>query len=153
MTFVDTNILIRYLVAPEAGNAADLEQATFSRALLERVQHGEEPVTTSEVVIAEACFVLSSPKRYNLSHPDVAARLRPIFSLRGFKVSNKQAVLRALDLYSQYEFLDIEDCLITTSMKQRGISSLYSFDGDFDKVPEFQAGKLTRLPKGQASKP
>jgi predicted nucleic acid-binding protein len=111
------------------------------------VQRGEESVATSDVVIAEACFVLSSPKRYGLSHPDVAARLRPIFSLRAFKLGNKQAVLRALDLYSQFDFLDIEDCLIATSMEQRDIRSLYSFDDDFDKLPEFQAGKLKRLPR------
>jgi predicted nucleic acid-binding protein len=152
MNFVDTNILIRYLVAPEPGNAADIKQAAFSRALLERVQRGEESVTASDVVVAEACFVLSSPKRYNLSYPDVAARLRPIFSLRGFKLGNKQTVLRALDLYSQYDFLDIEDCLIASSMEQRGIRSLYSFDSDFDTLPEFQAGKLARLPK-KANKP
>src|SRR3954469_6795231 len=98
MTFIDTNIIIRYLVAPEPGNAADREQAQFSKALLEQMQRGEEVVTTSEVVIAEACFVLSSPKRYNLSHSDVAARLRPIISLRGFRLAHKQVVLRALDL-------------------------------------------------------
>src|SRR4051794_13984477 len=124
MTFVDTNIIIRYLVAPEPGNAADLAQAQFSKALLERVQRGEKTVTTTEVVLAEVCFVLSSPKRYSLSHGDVAARLRPIISLRGFRLFNKQVILRALDLYSQYDFLDIEDCLIVTTMQQRNIRSL-----------------------------
>jgi predicted nucleic acid-binding protein len=149
MTFLDTNIIIRYLVAPEPGNTADLKQAQFSKALLERVQRGQEVVTTSDVVIAEAWFVLSSPKRYNLKHADVAARLRPIFSLRSFQLPNKQAVLRALDLYSRYEFLDIEDCLIVTGMQQRGITALCSFDKDFDKLPEFQAGKHTRLTPDQ----
>src|SRR5438067_12537799 len=103
MTFVDTNIIIRYLVAPEPGNAADQQQALYSKALLERVQRGEEVLTTADVVIAEVCYVLSSPKRYNLSHAEVAARLRPIVVLRGFKLANKQVVLRALDLYSQYD--------------------------------------------------
>ncbi len=153
MTFIDTNIIIRYLVVPEPGNAADLQQAQFSKTILDRVQRGEEAVTTSAVVIAEACYVLSSPKRYNLSHADVAARLRPILSLRGLRLGNKQMVLRALDLYSQYDFLDIEDCLIVATMAQRGIHALYSYDADFDKLPEFQAAKLTRLPRQHNVKP
>jgi len=86
------------------------------------------------------------PEPYDLSHPEVAAHLRPIFSLRGFTLPNKQVVLRALDLYSRYHFLDFGDCRIVAGMRLRGIRSLYFYDAGFDKPPEFETGKLYLLP-------
>src|SRR3954463_5490396 len=86
------------------------------------------------------------PEPYDLSHPEVAAHLRPIFSLRGFTLPNKQVVLRALDLYSRYHFLDFGACRIVAGMRLRGIRSLFFYDAGFDKPPEFETGKLYLLP-------
>src|SRR4051812_17528182 len=104
MIFLDTNIFIRYLTQD------DPEKMRACLALLQRIQAGAE-ATTSEVVIAEVAYVLSSPRLYKLSHADVSARLRPILLLRALKLSNKRRLLRALDLYSTYSHLDFEDCL------------------------------------------
>ncbi len=129
MLFLDTNIFLRYLTRDDEEKA----QACF--ALLQAVKRGEEQVTTSEVVLAEVCYVLSSRARYGLSPADIAARLRPIISLRGFTLAHKRRFLRALDLYSSYPFLDFEDALTVAQLEQQGIRELISYDTDFDRIP------------------
>ncbi len=128
MIFLDTDIFLRYLTRDDP----DKSQACL--ALLQRIQAGEE-ATTSEVVLAEVVFVLSSPRQYTLNHADVSARLRPVLLLRGLKVPNKRRLLRALDLYATYIQLDFEDCLTAAQIEQQGIARLMSYDRGFDRVP------------------
>jgi predicted nucleic acid-binding protein len=49
---------------------------------------------------------------------------------------HKRAILRTLDLYSTYDFLDFEDCLSIAHMEQLGIAEILSHDMGFDKVAE-----------------
>jgi len=106
MIFLDTNIFLRYLTRDDA------EKSAVCLALLQRGQAGEE-ATTSEVVLAEVAYVLSSPRQYKLSHADVSA----------------------LDRYSTYPHLDFEDCLTVAQIEQQGIGTLASYDRGFDRVP------------------
>ena len=92
MLFLDTNIFLRYLTRD------DEEKARACFALLQAAKRGEEQVTTSEVVLAEVCYVLSSRAHYHLSPAEIAARLRPIVSQRGFSLAHKRRFLRALDI-------------------------------------------------------
>lgn len=128
MIFLDANILLRYLTQD------DVEKMRACLALLQRIQAGEE-ATTSEVILAEVAYVLSSPRHYQLSHAEVSARLRPILLLRGLKLPNKRRLLRALDLYSTYPQLDFEDCLTVAQVEQQGMGTLVSYDRGFDRVP------------------
>ncbi len=59
----------------------------------------------------------------------------PIISLRGLKLPNKRLYLQALDLYAAYPFLDFEDALSVVHMAKDGITDLYSYDSDCDRVP------------------
>ena len=129
MRFIDTNIFIRLLAADDETKS----DACFR--LFQKVQSGEEPVTTSEAIIAEVVYVLSSPSLYNLSNEDIAARLAPIISLRGLQLRYKRTYLHALDLYSAQPFLDFEDALAVAHMDRQGISEIVSYDRDFDRVP------------------
>ncbi len=128
MIFIDTNIFIRFLTQD------DREKMRACFALLQRIKEGEE-ATTSEVVIAEVAYVLSSPRIYKLSHADVSARLRPILLLRRRKLPNKRRLLRALDLYNTYAQLDFEDCLTVAQLEQQEPTTLISYDRGFDRVP------------------
>lgn len=128
MIFLDTNIFIRYLTQD------DPEKMRACLALLQRVQAGAEAIT-SEVVIAEVTYVLSSPRLYKLSHADVSVRLRPILLLRALKLPNKRRLLHALDIYSTHSQLDFEDCLIVAQIEQQHIETLMSYDRDFDRIP------------------
>ncbi len=129
MKFLDTNIFVRLL-------AADDEKKTDACfRLFQRIQRGEESVTTAEVIIAEVVYVLSSPSLYRLSHEEISSRLAPLLSLRSLKLRNKRTYLRALDLYATYPSLDFEDALSAAHMERQGISEIVTYDRDFDRLP------------------
>ena len=127
MRWLDTNIILRYLTADDPAKA----QACLS--LVQRVQQGEEELATSETILAEVSYVLTS--QYRLSHPEIAARLRPLIDLRGMRLPRKRVVLRGLELYVQHPRLDFEDALSVAQMEHLGIAEIVSYDRDFDHVP------------------
>ena len=131
MTFVDTNIFIRYMANDDKKKA----QACFD--LFQRVKKNEEEVTTSESVLAEVAFVLSSKKlAYQLTHEQIRQRLVALLTLRGFKLPHKKIYLEALEIYAANRNLDIEDALSIAHIKDQGYNRIYSYDTDFDAYPE-----------------
>ena len=128
MQFVDANIFIRYLTRD------DPEKAAACRRLFEQAKLGQVRLTTSEAVIAEVVFVLSSKRLYNLSRQEIRARLYPLVSLSGLKMVSSRSCLRALDLYGSNN-IDFEDALTIAEMERRKIAELYSYDRNFDQVP------------------
>ena len=135
MQFLDTNIFIRFLTKD------DPEKAAACYRLFERARLNEVELTTSEAVIAEIVFILSSKRLYNLSRQDVRIRLYPLISLPGLKLANRRQYLRALELYSNNP-IDFEDALSIATMERQKISELYSYDKDFDRIKD---SEITRL--------
>ena len=129
MRYLDTNVILRFLTGDDPVKAA----ACLS--LMQRLQQGLEEATTSTVVIHEALYILSSRAHYGLTHPDAAARLKPIVALRGLQVPHKHTVLHALDVYAEHQFLDFGDALSVAEMLAFGITEIISYDRDFDRVP------------------
>jgi predicted nucleic acid-binding protein len=78
MHFVDTNIFIRYLTRDDPDKA----KACFE--LFKRASTNEIALTTTEAVMSEVVYVLSSKKTYNLARPDIRARLYPLLSVKEF---------------------------------------------------------------------
>ncbi len=133
MRFLDTNIFIRYIT----GDDEDKAEACYE--LFQRVQRGEEEFVTSESVVAEIAFVLSSRRgAYQLDHEEIRSRLLPILSLRGLRLPQKGVCLSALNLYGNSPFLDFEDALSLAHMERNGITEIVSYDRDFDRVPAVQ---------------
>ncbi len=127
MHFVDTNIFIRYLTKDDPQKA----QACFE--LFQQATTNEITLITTEAVITEVVYVLSSQKTYNLSRQDVRSRLYPLLSVAGLKLPQRSNFLRALDIYAAHN-LDFEDALIVAHMEQQKLTDLYSYDQGFDKV-------------------
>lgn len=125
--FVDANIFLRYLTRDDPHKA----EACFR--LLEKAKTGDAALATSESVIAEVVFVLSSPRLYGLSRAEVRARLYPLLALEGLKIPDRRKFLRALDLYANHT-LDFEDALTVAEMERAGIEELFSYDRDFDAI-------------------
>ena len=133
MRFLDTNIIVRYLTRDDEAKA----EACYE--LFQRVQRGEEELFTSEAIVTEVAYVLSSPRApYRLSHEEIRARLLPILTLRGVRLPQKQVYLRALDLYALYPVLDFEDALAVAHMEHRGLTEIVSYDRDFDRITGLQ---------------
>jgi predicted nucleic acid-binding protein len=129
MPFVDTNIFLRYLTRDDPDKA----QACFE--LFKRAEANQITLTVTETVVAEIVYVLSSKRTYNLPRDQIRARLYPLLSLTGMRLPQRQTVLRALDLYVTYP-IDFEDALIVAHMQRQTVRELYSYDRDFDQVPD-----------------
>jgi len=127
MQFVDTNIFLRHLTGDDPLKA----QACF--ALFKKAQQNQIQITTSETVIAEIIYILSSKTLYNLAREQIRARLEPLLSLPGLKLPHRQTYLRALELYVSYS-IDFEDALSCAHMEREALKEIYSYDRDFDKI-------------------
>ncbi len=125
----DTSIIIRLITGDDAA-----KQARAS-ALFERVEQRILSLAAPDTVIADAVFVLTSKRLYNLPRADVAAKLTTLVRLPNFHVENREAILRALNLFGTTSHLDFGDTLIIAQMQQRGERTVYSYDADFDGIP------------------
>ena len=134
MTYIDTNIFLRYLTKMRGQEVK--AQACF--ALFQRVRKGDAVMATCEAVICEIFFVLCSPRQYNLSHEDAVARVRPLITLGNLKLANKRVYLRAMDVFANASFLDFEDAVIIAHMERQGIKELASYDTDFDRIKSIE---------------
>jgi predicted nucleic acid-binding protein len=127
--FLDTNIIIRYLTQDNP------DQSRRAYNLLQQVETGALVVTTSEAVLVEVVYVLSSKTLYNFPRPDIQAHLSTVITLRGLKLPHKRTYLRALDIYASTN-LDFVDALNVAHMERVQITTILTFDKDFDKVQD-----------------
>lgn len=128
MPFIDTNIFIRYLTNDDPVKA----QACFN--LFQEVQNGNITLTTTEAVVTEIVYVLSSKALYNLPRTQIRAGLYPLLSLSGLQVANRTALLLALDLYTIHN-IDFEDAVIAAHMQLQNEAEVYSYDRGFNRIP------------------
>lgn len=124
--FVDTNVLLRYLTKDDPAKA---EQAL---ALLLRVERGEEKVALSPLVVFETIFTLQH--QYHEPRDRIRDTVSDILSLRGMQLPDKRLFQRALELYAQRP-ISFADAYNAIYLQARGLTEIYSWDGDFDKLP------------------
>jgi predicted nucleic-acid-binding protein len=125
MKFVDANVFIR------AVTQDDMAKSERCIALLEAAERGDVELFTSESVLAEVVFVLSSPALYRLPRQEVAALVRPFVEAKGLRMDFKSSILAALDLYERTN-LDFEDALSVQHVLRKRLDSIVSYDRDFD---------------------
>lgn len=131
MEFLDTNIFLRYLTRD------DPIKAQRCYELFQRIKRKEIRVTTSESVLAEVVYVLSSRTLYNQPRENIRALLLPIVSLPNLRVPHRRAFLRALELYAG-TLLDFEDALSVAHIERMKLSTILSYDEDFDRIKNIQ---------------
>jgi predicted nucleic acid-binding protein len=132
VTPVDANYVLRFLVQP--ATPEDQTMRATAAALFRRVRAGEESITTTDAVIAEVVFILSSRRHYNRPRVDVAALLRPLLQLPGFRLSGKRRCLRALDLWAARPGLSFVDALVVVRAQELR-TPLTSFDAELARIP------------------
>jgi predicted nucleic acid-binding protein len=126
---IDTSVIIRLVSGDDPAKQAAAVQ------FFEAVEQGQLTVMAPDTVIADAVYVLTSPRTYRMARPVVAAALTRLVRLPAFKVQNRRAVLRALDLFGTTTGLDFGDAMIVAVMEQQKSSTVYSYDHDFDDFP------------------
>ncbi|MBI2596643.1 PIN domain-containing protein [Candidatus Daviesbacteria bacterium] len=125
--YVDTDVIIRLITHD------DPKKQEAAAKLFGKVENGELILTAPDTVIADAVFVLSSPRLYNLPRTEIRDVLTSLLRYTNFKVDNKQAVINALDLYASTN-LDFGDCILIALTAQTEAREIYSYDRDFDKI-------------------
>ena len=128
---IDTDVIVRLLTGDEPAK----QRAAFD--LFNRIRAGELTAEAPQTVIADAVFVLTSPRLYRVTRANVRALLLPIVTLPGFRIEDRDTVLAALDLYAT-SASGFGDALIVAYMRQRGSTTLYSYDAGFDRYPDIQ---------------
>jgi predicted nucleic acid-binding protein len=127
--FVDTDVIIRLLTGD------DPAKQLAAKNLFTRVQGGELSLLAPDTVIADAVFVLSSRRLYNLPRAEIQAMLTALLRLPRFRVSNRRTVIEALELYAATS-LDFRDAFIAASMRRARSEALYSYDRGFDRLTD-----------------
>lgn len=123
--FLDTNVLLRYFTRD------DEDKAERARALLTRVDRGEEKIITSPLVLFEVIFTLQS--FYGVERTRIRELIAPILAMRGLELAFKGVFDQALELYAGTS-ISFADAYTAAYMTQRGANEIYSWDTDFDKL-------------------
>ena len=131
MQFVDTNIFLRFLTNDDPVKA----RKCFD--LFENARLGKIKLQTTESVLTEVVYILSSKKLYALSPKEIYERILPMIKIKTLKILNKKTLLRAFQLYIRYK-LDIEDSILLAQMEDGRVKEIFSYDRGFDKVAEIK---------------
>jgi predicted nucleic acid-binding protein len=129
IAYLDTNIIIRLVTGDDPAKQA------ASQRLFEQLEDGAITIVAPVMVIADAVYVLASPRLYALARPLIRAALSRLLRIPSFRVQHRRALLRALDLYGRSASLDFGDAYLVATMEQHGATALYLYDHDFDQFP------------------
>ena len=87
MIFVDTSFFLRYLVQPVTPQ--DRVNERRAAALFALVESGAAEITTSEPILADLAFILTSPRHYGASRSAAATGLKALLRARGCRMPAK----------------------------------------------------------------
>jgi len=128
MLGVDTNVLIRLLVADDAA------QTRKARLLVEKCVAMHEAVLVSLPVIVEVEWVLRS--RYELTKVEIVSTFRAMLSAAEFAFEHESAIEEALHFWQDAP-TGFVDCLIAAHNRRLGCSGTATFDSKALRVPGF----------------
>lgn len=117
--FVDTNIFVRYLTGDDQRKADAVEK------ILRKAAGGSVRLITTDIVIAELVWVLSS--FYEQPESVIADFVRAILNTDGLVIERSDYIEAALDIYEESR-IDFIDAYIIGYMRMKGISALCSYD-------------------------
>ena len=119
LTFLDTNILLRHLLADHP------QQSPQATAYLSRVERGELQVRVSELVIFETVFTLQ--RSYKRPKDKIRDALLALLGLPGIIRPGKRRFQKVFDLYVSLN-ISFADAYLTVLMEQLGLDEIATFD-------------------------
>ena len=90
--------------------------------------------------------MLSSKETYAWERSRIRGALGLLLEMEAFEVAERTVLKRALDVYVAHPRLDFGDATTVAAMQIEGVTELYAYDRDFDRVPG-----ITRREPGIAS--
>ncbi|OIN96232.1 hypothetical protein AUJ66_06935 [Candidatus Desantisbacteria bacterium CG1_02_38_46] len=129
MYLVDANVILRYLTED------DKKKADACEKLLERAVDGKEKLFISDMVIAEIIWVLE--KIYKYEKDAIRFRIEKILNTPNLIFQNKNLLEESISLYEEAN-IDFIDAYHIILMRENNIEEIYSYDTDFDRVPQIK---------------
>lgn len=125
--FVDTNIFLRFLTRDEPRKAEKILR------LFKSAREGKVKLLTSDLVIAEVVWVLTSRQLYNFSKENTIESFLPLILEGYIELPSKPLILRTFDLFAEKN-IDFADCYNSVLAESLGADFILSYDRDFDKI-------------------
>lgn len=127
-SFIDTNVIIRYLVE-NPGSIQKKFKGVFP--FFKRVETGEVKVELTELVLFESFFVLT--RLYEIPTVEASEALSKLTQFKGINLPSKKTMLSCLQII-QDKRIDLVDAYLMAVSKEKGIKNIYSFDKDLAKT-------------------
>jgi predicted nucleic acid-binding protein len=122
---IDTNVLLRFLIGDDPPKAAR------AKALMQRVERGEETIELVDEVVTETAWTLE--RFYKVPRAEIARNLAAVLSFSGMRASSRSVVLLALQVYAT-STADFVDCVLAARARHKNVG-VYTFDEtDFKKL-------------------
>ncbi|HYI16795.1 MAG TPA: PIN domain-containing protein [Thermomicrobiales bacterium] len=127
-TFIDANVLIRHIAADHPVHSPAAKQ------LIAEIEAGQLAVWTTDLIIAEVVWVLTSRSLYSMSRNLVQDTLIPIIELQSLHLDGKRLYRRVFEIFVSTN-VDFIDAVHAARVEQLDPPHLFSFDRDYDRVP------------------
>lgn len=137
MIFLDANYFLRYLVEPDTPD--NVAKSNIAASLFASIEAGAIEATTSEAILAEVAYVLTSKRQYGIAVEVAAQYLAEAVQLTGLKFTpgKKRLYLRALEIWGERPRMGFVDSL-TVAMVENAGYALATFDRDFDPFDDIE---------------
>ena len=130
MIALDTNVLVRFLVADDA------DQNARAVALVQRTIDADSVLFLSDIVVAETVWVLS--RSYRFTRSEIAAILHRLLAAQHLVLGARERVARALHRFETGRG-DFADYLIAEDATAIGADRVATFDRALLREPGFFA--------------
>ena len=128
MIALDTNVLVRYLVAD------DPVQAQQAKKLVEEARSTGETVYLSQIVLCELAWVLAGA--YDAAKKDILFTLNLLSDDPGFICDDPYRMRRAIDRFAKGS-ADFSDYLLAEASADAGAGVTFTFDKALRDEPGF----------------
>lgn len=126
---IDANIILRLLT----GDPPDMAEA--AAGIFTRAESGEVTLHLSRFTVAEVVWTLE--RVYKIARGDIAHEMLEFLSSPVLVADDRDLVLGALAWYGDLN-VSFGDALVAAEMRLAGRRVIYSFDPDFDRIPEIE---------------
>ncbi len=133
MIFLDTNFFLRYLTVATVPELRRMQMVAAE--LFQSIERGDVEATTTEAVLHEVCYLLSSKQHYGISWTEISAYMSPLISMRNLRFARgeRRLYVRALEIAVEHRRLGFADSIIAARCESAGFE-LATFD---DKLASF----------------
>jgi len=129
MIFIDTNIFLRYFERED-----ELVYRKTERLFTEIVNGNVTGISTS-LVIAEVIWVLK--KFYSWDKEEICNNIELILKTPNIRFKERSILIEAINLYREKN-INFIDAYNYSYMKSNSVTEIYSFDRDFDELPDIK---------------